>query len=432
MNKLRTRFGLALSFVLLTATLLPILIFYLLGASGLVEVTYVAEAGETRQTREMIELPIATPPALPDLTPAPWTIDTQFDDRLTSIDRIDPVTGERIPMLIYDSQLEQWVLDLPTDMSRVILSSPVVKFRVDLPAWLVIGSLPLFSLLIGIVLSIWMSRSVTQPVSQLSQAVHAVGRRELGYRVETQGSQELQALAQSFNQMAGELERAELTRRNLMADIAHELRTPLSVLEGNLRAMLDGVHKTDEEEIALLYEQTQHLKHLVEDLRVLSLAEADQLALNCQPVDLAQLLKDTLAHFEFIAEERGIQLRTEIPESLIHPSLDEIRMRQVLHNLLSNALRYTPQAGMVTVSAKILPENNAIEILVADTGAGITPEELPYIFDRFNRTRGRHDRDGTGLGLAIAKAFVEAQGGSVTAQSGGIDLGSTFTIRLPI
>jgi signal transduction histidine kinase len=343
------------------------------------------------------------------------------------------VTEERFPILAYDPQNDRWTAEIPADVQRVVFTSPVTKFRVDMPAWLVLGSLPLFSLLIGILLSIWMSRSVTRPISQLAQATQAVGQRDLSYRVSTKGSLELQELSVSFNRMAADLEHAELTRHNLMADIAHELRTPLSVLEGNLRAMLDGVHEVNEAEVALLYEQTHHLKRLVEDLRELSLAEADQLSLNRQEVDLTQLVKDTVAHFEVLAQEHGIQMSTRLDEPLLHPSLDDHRMRQVLHNLLSNAIRYTPEGGRITVSGGKLPDKNILTISVVDTGKGISSEELPHIFNRFYHTENslHAEHDGTGLGLAIVKALVEAQGGSITAQSAGKNQGSTFSIRFP-
>jgi len=433
MNKLRTRFGLALSLVLIIATFLPVLISYLLITSGLVEVTYISASQDVKQVSRIVETPIATPSAIFKMTQLPWTIDRTGEAGLLTISRIDSITGERNPILSYDPALGRWIAKIPADAQRVILSSPVMKFRIDLPAWLALGSLPLLSLLIGVLLSIWMSRSVTRPVSQLSQAVHAVGQRDLGYRVTTEGSMELQELAQSFNQMAEKLQRAELTRHNLMADIAHELRTPLSVLEGNLRAMLDGVHEKNEEEIALLYEQTHHLKRLVDDLRELSLAETDQLSLNRKQVDLAQLVKDTIAYFDVFAHEHGIQMIAELDSPLIHPNLDDLRMRQVLHNLLSNAIRYTPQGGTVLVSASILSDINAFEISISDTGTGISPEDLLYIFDRFYRDRGKsnNDRERTGLGLAIAKAIVEAHGGNISAYSGGKNQGSTFTIHLP-
>jgi len=434
MNKLRTRFSLALGLVLLVATVLPMLILYLLGASGLVEATYVTESQDLSQESWTLRLPGATPPVSPDLTPMPGIAERLGEEEWLAIPRTDPVTGERIPVFLFDPVIGRLIAQIPSNLQQVVFTSPVFKFRIDLPAWLAIGSLPLIGLLIGICLSIVLSRSVTRPVSQLAEAVQAVGRRELGYRVETKGSQELQDLAQSFNRMAEELEHAELARRNLMADIAHELRTPLSVLDGNLRAMLDGVHEVKEEEIALLYEQTHHLRRLVDDLRELSLAEADQLSLSCHEVDLAHLVKETVAYFDLPAQEQGIRLAIELDEPLVHPSLDDHRIRQVLHNLLSNAFRHTPKGGLVTVSAKWVADKKAVDISITDTGAGILPEDLPHIFDRFNRLKGtlEHDQDGTGLGLAIVKAIVEAQGGSVSAHSGGRDQGSTFTIRFPV
>jgi len=351
-----------------------------------------------------------------------------------AIPRVDSETGARIPAIAFDLLSGLWMTRISSNLQRVVFTSPVFKFRVELPAWFVLGSLPLLSLLIGIFLSIWMSRSVTRPVSQLAEATQAIGRRDLSYRVQTKGSQELLDLAQSFNRMAEELEHAETTRRNLMADVAHELRTPLAVLDGNLRALLDGVHELNEDEIALLYEQTHHLSRLVDDLREISLAEADQLSLNRQEVDLARLVRETVAHFDLLAQEQGIQLAAELDDPLVHPGLDENRIRQVLHNLLSNAFRYTPRGGKVEISAKRLSANNELDITVKDTGAGISPEELPHIFDRFYRAEEAtsRDRGGTGLGLAIVKAIVEAHGGRISVNSGGRNQGSAFSIKFPI
>jgi signal transduction histidine kinase len=434
MYKLRTRFTLSLSILLLIATLLPMLIFYILGLSGLVEITYVTESSDIENARNLSDLPASAPSAMPEPSTPPLILERLGKDGFLSLPPTDPLTGERNPFIAFDSKNDRWIAEIPSDLQRVVFTSPLFTFRVDLPAWFVLSSLPIISLLIGIIMSIWLSRSVTQPVSQLAQAAQAVGQRNLDYRVTTQGSQELQDLARSFNRMAEELENAELTRHNLMADIAHELRTPLSVLEGNLRAMLDGVHENNEEEIALLYEQTNHLKRLVEDLRQLSLAEADHLSLNLEQVDLGPLVMDTVAHFEINTQEHCIQLSAQVQEPLVHPCLDKDRMRQVLHNLLSNAIRHTPTGGFVTVSARTLSDKKTIKICVTDTGAGISPEELPHIFDRFNRTRGNLDIDhsGTGLGLAIVKAFVEAQGGRITAESDGKNKGSTFIIQFSL
>jgi signal transduction histidine kinase len=432
MRKLRTHFNLVLSTALLVATLLPVLILYLLSVSGLVEATYITDTHDLRPTGRLLsDLVQDTPPVSPDLAQPPVRNDSQEERRPLQLTLQDPGTGQPRVDLLLDPVTGLWTRLSTNQIKRIIVTSQVFNFRADLPAWIVIGSLPIFGLLMGFFLSMVMSRGVTQPISQLVEAAKAVSRRDLDYRVETQGSQELQELAHSFNRMAEELEQAEITRRNLMADVAHELRTPLAVLNGNLRAMLDGVHALSEEEIALLYEQTQHLNRLVEDLRELSLAEADQLFLNRQEVDLAQLVKETVAHFEFIAEEQGINISEEIDNPLIQPGLDENRIRQVMHNLLSNAFRHTPREGSIVVFAKKISNENVVEIAVKDTGEGISPEDLPHIFNRFYRMEKSvsRDRGGTGLGLAIVKAIVEALGGTVSVQSAGRDQGSTFTIR---
>jgi signal transduction histidine kinase len=400
-----------LVFILVAATACPILALYLLSASGLIEATYVTEssAGLPRISQE-------TEISLDDITPR------------------DVEPGERIPFLSFSSETGRLITTIPADRQRILFTSPVFKLRVDLPAWLVLGSLPLLGLLFGLILSVSMSRSVTRPIYRLAEAVKAIGHRDLSVRVPSQGSQEIMDLANSFNRMADELEHAEMTRRNLMADVAHELRTPLTVIDGNLRALLDGVHTPSEEEIALLFEQTHHLKRLVADLGELSLAESDQLPLKRRKVDLAYLVNETVAHFDLPAQEAAIALRINLDQPLIHPSLDKDRIRQVLHNLLSNAFKHTPKGGEITVSATHKAADDAIEIAIADTGSGIAKENLPHIFNRFYRDEDStaSGMGGTGLGLAIAKAIVEAHEGTIFAESEGYGRGSAFRISLPL
>jgi len=429
MNRLRTRFALALSLVLIVTTLLPVLTLYLLSASGLVEATYVTQGEDSRQPI----LPPDLPAEVDEVPRLPITIERLDQDMRALIPLLDPEIDQRFPDLAFDPTTGLWTVSIPSEQQRLLISSSVFKFRIDLPAWLALGSLPVVGLLLGILLSILLSRGVTRPVTQLAEAAQAIGQRELGYRVAETGSQELQDLAASFNRMAEQLEQAEASRRNLMADVAHELRTPLSVLSGSLRAILDGVHELDEAEIATLYEQTHHLTRLVDDLRELSLAEANQLSLDPQPVDLVCLVAETAAHFEPLAREQGISLSTSLDASLPHPTLDEHRMRQVLHNLLANAFRFTPRGGTVQVSAIALPDEHAVEITVRDSGVGILPDALPHIFDRFYRAdhNASQERIGSGLGLAIARAIVTAHRGTISAHSAGKGHGSTFTIQLP-
>jgi signal transduction histidine kinase len=421
MRKLSTRFSLALVIVLVIATSLPFILFYGLSASGLIEAAYVSSSEQVSADQRLpSDLSILererTDNLSPNIRPYPEG-ELKQDGRLT----------------LFESEFsEDGRLLLPVSRT-VVVESPVFRFRVELPAWIAIGILPVLSLILGLVLGIWMGRSVTRPISQLADAAQAIGKRDLSYRVETRGSVELEELAGAFNRMAEELETSEHTRRNLMADVAHELRTPLTVLEGNLRAILDHVHDTSEEEIALLYEQTHHLKRLVKDLGQLSLAEADKLPLNFESVDVAQLMEETTAHFEPLAEEQEIQLSIKTSGDLKHPRLDVNRIRQVMHNLLSNAFQHTPPGGEVSIRACRLGENSGIEIVVSDSGEGISPDDLDHIFDRFYRTETTYSRDtgGAGLGLAIVNAIVEAHGGQVSAHSDGINLGSSFTLVLP-
>jgi len=270
------------------------------------------------------------------------------------------------------------------------------------------------------------------PVTKLANAAQAIGAGDLTVRVEpNHSSKEIDALAAAFNKMAADLQHAAELRNNLMADVSHELRTPLTVLEGNLRAALDHVYELDDEQIANLYEQTRHLIRLVSDLRELTLAEAAQLPLDQQPLDLRLLVQETAAVFEPLAEEKGVQLVVQLPPSLPLVSADQARMRQVLHNLLANALRHSPTEGRVTLAAA--PTAGRVRLTVEDTGDGIDPQQIGHIFDRFYRTDPSRSREtgGSGLGLAIVKAIIEAHGGEVTVTSAGIGKGTQFTIFLP-
>jgi len=285
---------------------------------------------------------------------------------------------------------------------------------------------------IGILVSPLVSRSLTAPLNRLTQAARAIGGRDLSQRVNVSGSREIVELARTFNQMAGELERAEKLRQNLMADVSHELRTPLAALEGSLRACLDQVYQLDQERIARLYNQTRHLIRLVNDLRELALADARQLPLDVQEVELAHLVQETAELFTLAAEDKQVTIATEMPDSLPLIPADGARLRQVLHNLLSNALRYTPNGGVIMVCVNHRPEE--VSIAIVDSGQGIEPQHLARVFERFYRTDRARSRDtgGTGLGLAIVKAIVEAHGGRVAAASQGINQGSTFTLHLPL
>jgi signal transduction histidine kinase len=294
----------------------------------------------------------------------------------------------------------------------------------------------LVALVAAVIVGFFVFRAITRPIEQLTRAAHQLAQGDLSVRVGVDdhparlGSDEISELGAAFNMMAGNLQQSEQARRDMTADIAHELRTPLAVMRGNLEAMLDGVYPLDAEHLNPVLNQVNLLTRLVEDLRTLALAEAGQLPLAKQPSDLAALLQGVLTSFEAQAAAQQVTLRAELALDLPAVELDPDRMQQTIGILISNALRYTPPQGSITVTAKIERANVAIE--VADTGSGIAPEDLPHVFDRFYRADKSRAREsgGSGLGLAIAKSIVEAHDGSIGVVSNP-GQGAQLIIRLP-
>jgi signal transduction histidine kinase len=302
------------------------------------------------------------------------------------------------------------------------------------PGWMVLNNLaPILTgaSIISIIAGILLSRSVSAPLSKLAEAAHSIGQRDLTQRVEVRGTQEIREVVQAFNEMAEDLQQAEILRQNMLADVAHELRTPITVVQGNLQAILDDVYALDKAEIAQLYDQTRQLTYLVDDLRELAQAEARQLPMEMRPIDLGSLIADVTATYELLAEVQKIELQIRISEGL--PSIigDRTRLIQCLQNLLNNAFRYTPEGGSVSLSLK--EQAGFVLLTVSDTGSGILLEHLPYVFDRFYRADPARTRQtgGTGLGLAITRAIIINHGGEITAASEGQDKGSRFTVKLP-
>ena len=323
-----------------------------------------------------------------------------------------------------------------------LLLSPYGRFREDFQ--FILGSTLQRFLLIGLGIGVValitggaLSRVISRPVVKLTEATRAVAKGDLGVRVRGQYPGELGELATSFNQMTEELARADNLRRNMTADVAHELRTPLSVIRGKIEGVLDGVYPATPEHLEPILEETKLLAHLVEDLRLLALAEAGQLSLEKQPLDVGDLLRDAQVNFGPQADDRGVTLALDLSSELPLVVADRRRIAQVLGNLLTNALRHTPQGGCVTLSAAPSPslpggEKGRVTISVSDTGAGIPAEDLPYIFERFWRGDKSRSRagGGSGLGLAIAKQLVEVHGGSIAVESTP-GVGSTFRFTLP-
>lgn len=307
------------------------------------------------------------------------------------------------------------------------------QVRQTQPSWLdSISSILVLVSGVAIGAGAWMSHRLTTPLSELERAAQALGQSDLSQRVTVHGARELRAVGLRFNEMAEQLEKEELLRRNLLADVAHELRHPLHILRGSLQAILDGVYPLSQAEIAHLLDQTHHLNQLVEDLHALAQAEARQLPLQRRPTDMAVLTKEVAAAFNALAAAKEIDLRVELLGAIPTLAVDAARLRQALNNLLGNALRYTPSGGRVMV--RVEQTAGELHISVADSGAGIAAEHLPYVFDRFYRADAARSRDraGTGLGLAIVRAIVEAHGGRASADSPGRGQGSIFNLYLPL
>ena len=284
---------------------------------------------------------------------------------------------------------------------------------------------------VGLVMGIFLARSLVRPLDKLAAAARSFGSRNLSQRVQVSGSEEIMAVAVAFNEMAERLEEAETLRRNLLADVAHELRTPVTVIQGNLRAILDDVYPLEKGEVARLYEQTRLLTRLIDDLRELAQAEASQLSLNLTQVDVATLVKETATAFKPIAQNQQVELHVELLGRLPTIEADGARLRQSLHNLVDNALRHTPENGRILLQVEQV--DAVVEIRVQDSGSGMTPEQISHVFDRFYRADPSRSREsgGSGLGLAIVRAIAKAHGGDVTAVSSGLNEGSTFLLTLP-
>ncbi len=266
---------------------------------------------------------------------------------------------------------------------------------------------------------------VALPIGDLVQAAGRVAEGDYDVQIAERGPREVRALAHAFNSMAARLQATDEQRRNLLADITHELRTPLTIIQGNLEGLLDGMYPRDDAHLAPILDETRVLARVIDDLRMLALAESGALQLQKEPTDLAMLITETAASFQPQADAAGIALNVEIARAAPPLDLDPARLRQVLENIIANALHFTPRGG--TIALKCFSEHDRVLIETRDSGAGIAPEDLPHIFERFYKAR---DSRGTGLGLAIAKSLVTAHGGEISAQS-EVGIGTTIQIALP-
>ncbi len=314
-------------------------------------------------------------------------------------------------------------ISFPVVADGVAIGRFVYTSRFVSPPFLLrLGALPL--LVIGLITTVVMlavgyvlGRRIVNPLAAVISAAEQVQGGDLNARATISGSEDFRTLADSFNQMVETLQLNEQQRRHLLADIAHELRTPLTILRGRLEGILDGIYTADEAHIAPALIQTHLLEKLVDDLRLLTLAETGQLSLERQPIDLGAIAASTATLFEAEALERDVTLALQLAPNLPLVNADPQRMRQVIGNLLSNALRHVPDGGRVTVAVQ--QASAGVALAVADSGSGVPPADLPHLFDRFWRAEKSRSRTagGAGLGLAIVKQLVERQGGTISAEN---------------
>ena len=287
--------------------------------------------------------------------------------------------------------------------------------------------------LVGVLLVSLFFFQITAPLRQMQRAASAIARGDLSQRVPVGAKDELGHLAETFNQMAGSLAQAEALRQKLLADVAHELRTPLAVIQANTEGMQDGVLPLDLEQINTIHAETLMLARLINDLRLISLAESGELRLERHPAQIGALLQMAVDRFQPQCAQKAVELSCVLEDSLPPVNIDVDRINQVLNNLISNALRYTPEGGQIILRAEQGPDSS-IQVSVSDSGPGISSEDLPWVFDRFYRADKSRARasGGSGLGLAIVKQLVEAHGGAVKAESpadGGRGARIVFTVR---
>lgn len=283
---------------------------------------------------------------------------------------------------------------------------------------------------IGLVVSYFLSGNITRPLRQLSRAAEKIRQGELKQEVPVETRDEVGQLAAVFNQMSAELAVNENNRQELLANIAHELKTPLAILQGHLESMLDGVEQPEPDKLFSMQEEVMRLTRLVGDLRDLSLAQVHQLELHLQPMDLGEKTERAAEMLEPLLEEKNLHFVKELAPDLPLRQLDPDRLNQILYNLITNAIRYTTPGTAIVLKTEATGKN--VRLLIADEGPGIAPEDLPHVFEQFYRGDKSRNRalGGSGIGLSLAKSFVEAQGGSIRAENRK-NGGAAFIVEFP-
>ncbi len=344
-----------------------------------------------------------------------------------------PKSGSSIPLaeaekgipLEIEGELVGWLVPAPTQRPR---NNTQQNFLGTVQDGLIISSI--VTLLIALVLGGFLIQSFTRPIRKLAGATEMVAGGELGFQVDIDSKDELGKLASSFNSMSADLEKSDLARKQMTADIAHDLRTPLTIMQGYTEAMSEGKMAGSQEIYQVMHQQAKHLNYLIDDLKTLSLLDAEELSFQIQNIDPSNVLQQVESAFAPLAREKGINFSLIANQKLPRLELDPDRLTQILGNLINNAIQVLSSGGEIEISASQERENLLLK--VADNGPGISDENLPLIFDRsFRADKSRASENGSsGLGLAITKKLVEAQGGSISVES-NFGTGTTFLIEFP-
>lgn len=342
--------------------------------------------------------------------------------------QISPASLQNAVPVEVEGETVGWVqFTDPPGEELVVIGSPESEFLKSVNQAILFGTLG--AVVVALFVGILLARTISRPVREVTEATRIVAGGNLGYQVPVRTKDELGELAESFNRMSDDLAQSTEQRRQMTADIAHDLRNPLSVILGYMESLSTGKLQPSQQTFEIMYAKGRHLQHLIEDLRTLALADAGELPLTRRLVEPGILLEHTALAHMVQAQEQGVTIRVEADPEAPKIVVDPERMSQVFGNLVSNALRYTPQGGEIILSA--VSDGSDLQLKVQDTGAGIDPEDLPHIFSRFYRSdKSRQQNGESGLGLAIAKSIVEAHGGSITVDS-ELGQGTTFTIIIP-
>jgi signal transduction histidine kinase len=332
--------------------------------------------------------------------------------------------------------LGQAVAGLGGGRQLILFASP----RLGIGGWFAENLLPplvragAVALVLSVLLALLVSRSVAAPLRRVTSAAEAIARGESGTRAPVSGPAEVQALARSFNAMADQVQATQQSQRDFVANVSHELKTPLTSIQGFSQALLDGTASTPEaaaRAARVVHEEAARMRRMVDELLILARFDAGEMVMARGPVELAPLLRGCAEKLTPQAQAAHVALELDVPEPLIVAG-DADRLAQVFANLLDNGVAHTPAGGQVAVAARRVDQERAVEVTVTDTGPGIPAEALPRIFERFYQVdKARRRSRGAGLGLAIIKEIVEAHGGTVTVES-VVGLGSKFTVRLPV